>query len=109
MWQYWSGSSRCFVPRKFLPPKYDYHRPAPAAILPGGSQCDAPIIKAGTAQGGSGSGSNDGSTSSGSSGSGASQPQQPLVSRSGSGASSVAARHAGSSGNTASGGRSLQI
>lgn len=93
MWQYWSGSSRCFVPRKFLPPKYDYHRPAPAAILPGGSQCDAPIIKGGTAHGGSSSGDGGDNSGSGGGGGGAFPPQQALVSHSGSGAGSMAVRH----------------
>ena len=53
MWQYWRGP-RCFVPRCFLPPKYDYHRPAPVAILPGGSQCDTPVCTPGQAADGSG-------------------------------------------------------
>jgi hypothetical protein len=53
MWQYWHGP-RCFVPRCFLPPKYDYHRPAPVAILPGGSQCDTPVCAPGQAADGSG-------------------------------------------------------
>ena len=54
MWQYWRGP-RCFVPRCFLPPKYDYHRPAPVAILPGGSQCDTPVCAPGQAADGGGS------------------------------------------------------
>jgi hypothetical protein len=53
MWQYWRGP-RCFVPRCFQPPKYDYHRPAPVAILLGGSQCDTPVCAPGQAADGSG-------------------------------------------------------
>jgi hypothetical protein len=84
---------RWFVPRCFLPPKYDYHRPAPAAILPGGSQCDAPVCAPGQAAGSSGSGSDDG-------------VQQPLVARSSSSSSGAVSRHG--SGDTEKGGSASQ-
>jgi hypothetical protein len=70
---------RWFVPRCFLPPKYDYHRPAPAAILPGGSHCDALVC---TLEETAGSSHSD------------DPMQQSLVSR-GSSSSGTATRHDG--------------